>query len=235
MWNALVWGLVGSSSLVLDALLGLARQWSDALVGSVLGFGAGALIAGFSFELTEEGFRVGGPIPLSAGLACGALAFYAGDRAVEGMGGRAGGGGAGMALALGALLDGIPEQAVLGIGLAQGEGVSMALLVAVVVSNLPEAIGSATDMRAAGRKPRQVLVGWAAVAAVCALATVGGYFASQVTAAPLEGAVDGFAAGALLVMLVGSMIPEARDKAGEKAGLYAVLGFAVAAGISVAA
>jgi ZIP family zinc transporter len=233
MWIALLWGLVGASSLVLGAWLGLARQWRESLVGSVLGFGAGALIASVSFELTEEGFRVGGPIPLAAGLTCGAVAFYAGDRVVEGRGGRAGGGGAGMALALGALLDGIPEQAVLGIGLAQGEGVSVALLLAVFVSNLPEAIGSATDMRAAGKAPRQVLLGWAAVAAVCAVSTVGGHLASQVTAAPFEGAVDGFAAGALLVMLVGSMIPEAREKAGEKAGLFAVLGFAVAAGISV--
>jgi zinc transporter, ZIP family len=55
---------------------------------------------------------------------------------------------------------------------------------------------------------------------------------SRFTAERFEAAVDGFAAGALLVMLVGSMIPEATEKARDKAGLAAVLGFAVAAGLS---
>ena len=44
--------------------------------------------------------------------------------------------------------------------------------------------------------------------------------------------VDGFAAGALLVMLIDSMIPEARNKAGRPAGLLTVVGFAVAAALS---
>ena len=70
------------------------------------------------------------------------------------------------------------------------------------------------------------------MAAVCTLATLGGYAISRVTAGRFEAAVDGFAAGALLVMLVGSMIPEATRKSKEKAGLAAVLGFAVAAGLS---
>jgi ZIP family zinc transporter len=232
MGSALFWGAVGSSSLILGALLGLARRWSPTVVGAVLGFGAGALIASVSFELAQEGFQVGGAVPLAVGLAAGAVAFYAGDRWVERIGARLGGGSAGLVLGLGALLDGIPEQAVLGIGLAEGEGLSVALLVAIFVSNLPEAIGSATDLRDAGRPSRQILLGWIAVAVVCALATLGGYAVSSVTAEPFEGFVDGFAAGALLVMLVGSMIPEAREKAGEQAGLYAVLGFAVAAGLS---
>lgn len=139
-----------------------------------------------------------------------------------------------MPLLLGALLDGVPEQAVLGIGLAAGDGVSIALLVAIFVSNLPESIGSATDMRSAGTKSRTIILGWSVVAVVCALATVGGYAISAVVGDRLTGAVDGFAAGALLVMLVSAMIPEAKDKAGNLAGLVAVLGFAVAAGLSAA-
>lgn len=234
MGAALLWGAIGASSLVLGALLGLAREWRPGIVGAVLGFGAGALIASVSFELAQEGFQIGGPVPLAVGLACGAVAFYVGDLWVERIGRRSGGSAAGLVLGLGALLDGIPEQAVLGIGLAQGEGISVALLVAIFVSNLPEAIGSATDLRAEGTAPRRILLGWGAVAVVCALSTIAGYAVSRVTAERFEGLVDGFAAGALLVMLVGSMIPEAREKTGEKAGLFAVLGFAVAAGLSAA-
>jgi zinc transporter, ZIP family len=230
--SALLWGAVAASSLIIGALLGVARRWDDRLVGAVLGFGAGALISGVSFELVEEGLRAAGGLPVALGLGAGALSFFLGDRAVERMGGRSGGAAAGFPLLLGALLDGIPEQVVLGIGLAAGEGVSIALLVAIFVSNLPESIGSATDMRSAGRQPRTIVLGWVIVAAVCALATLAGYWISALVGDRFTGAVDGFAAGALLVMLVGSMIPEAKEKASISAGLTAVLGFAVAAGLS---
>jgi zinc transporter, ZIP family len=232
MLSALLWGAVAASSLVIGAVLGVVRRWDHRLIGAVLGFGAGALISGVSFELVEEGLRAAGGVPVALGLAAGALVFFFGDRAVERMGGRSGGAAAGFPLLLGALLDGIPEQVVLGIGLAAGEGVSVALLVAIFVSNLPESIGSATDMRAAGRESRVIVLGWAVVAVVCTLATVGGYWVSALVGDRFTGTVDGFAAGALLVMLVGSMIPEAKEKASVGAGLAAVLGFAVAAGLS---
>jgi ZIP family zinc transporter len=232
MWEALGWGTLAASSLLIGAVLGVVRRWPEGLVGGVLGFGAGALISSISFELAAGGFAKGGALPLACGLAAGALAFYFADRVVQRIGGRSSAGSAGLPLALGALLDGIPEQAVLGLGLAAGQGISVALLVAIFVSNLPESIGSATDMRAAGERPGRITALWAGVAIVCAVATLGGYAISQVTAEPFEAAVDGFAAGALLVMLVGSMIPEATEKAHDKAGLAAVLGFAVAAGLS---
>ena len=72
------------------------------------------------------------------------------------------------------------------------------------------------------------------VAVVCALATIAGYGVSRLVGKQLEGAIDGFAAGALLVMLISSMIPEAMNKAKDFAGLAAVLGFAVAAALSAA-
>jgi zinc transporter, ZIP family len=68
---------------------------------------------------------------------------------------------------------------------------------------------------------------------VCALATIAGYAVSRLIGDRFTGAVDGFAAGALLVMLVGSMVPEAKEKAAIGAGLAAVLGYAAAAGLSV--
>jgi ZIP family zinc transporter len=231
--SAGLWGVVAASSLLIGAVLGVSRQWDRRLVGLVLGFGAGALISSVSFELVEEGIRAAGALPVALGLAAGALAFFVGDRYVTRMGGRSGGESAGWPLLLGALLDGIPEQTVLGIGLAAGEGVSVALLVAIFVSNLPEAIGSATEMKSAGRNSRTIIVGWTIVAIVCALASLAGYAISRLVGARFTGAVDGFAAGALLVMLVGSMVPEAKDKAAIGAGLAAVIGYAVAAGLSV--
>jgi len=218
---ALGWGALAASSLVIGALLGIARRWPDVLIGLVLSFGAGALISAVSFDLFEEGLNTAGGPAVGAGLAVGALTYFLADRALPDSGGSG--------LALGAFLDGIPEQAVLGIGLASGEGVSVGLLAAIFVSNLPEAIGSATDMHA----PRRKVIGlWIAVAVVCTVATVAGYAIADSVSDTVRGAINGFAAGALLVMLIDSMIPEARRKGGDVAGLVTVLGFAVAAALS---
>jgi zinc transporter, ZIP family len=233
MLAALLWGLAAASSLVIGAIAGAVRTWNRRLIGLVLGFGAGALVASISFELAEEGFRVGGALAVALGLAAGAVTFYVADRLVDRLGGNDATS-AGLPLLLGALLDGIPEQAVLGIGIAAGGAVSPALLLAISVSNLPEAIGSAADMRSAGHPTRRIVGGWVLITAVCAAATVGGFQLQEVAGAALQGGIDGFAAGALLVMLVGSMIPEATEKAREPAGLAAVLGFALAAGLSLA-
>jgi ZIP family zinc transporter len=126
----------------------------------------------------------------------------------------------------------VPEQLVLGIGLAAGDGIRVGLVVAIFVSNLPEAIGSASDMRAAGRDDASIMRLWIGVAAICTLSSVAGYALADSASADLKGAIDGFAAGALLVMLVDSMIPEARTTGGRAAGLVTTLGFAVAAGLS---
>ena len=106
MIEALGWGALGASSLVLGALVGVARPLPPRVVGLVLGFGAGALISAVSFELAEEGLRVASAGAVAIGLALGALTYYGADGLIER---RAGGSEAGSALALGAFLDGIPE------------------------------------------------------------------------------------------------------------------------------
>ena len=136
-------------------------------------------------------------------------------RTSPGKAGRRSGADAGAGLALGSFLDGVPEQLVLGVGLAGGQGVSIALLVAIFVSNLPEGIGSAADMSAAGTPKEKTLRLFLAVGLVCTLATVLGYAIANSITGEVQGVVDGFAAGALLVMLIDSMIPEARNKADD--------------------
>jgi ZIP family zinc transporter len=224
---ALGWGALAASSLVLGALIGLARPWPRQAIGLVLGFGAGALISAVSFELAEEGVRLAGALPVAIGMCVGAVTYYLASIKVASMGG-------GAALALGAFLDGIPEQMVLGIGLAGGASVSAGLLAAIFVSNLPEAIGGATDMRRQMHSRRQVALNWVGIASACALATVVGYALADAASDDLQAAINGFAAGALLVMLVDSMIPEATEQGGRTTGLVTALGFAVAAGLSLA-
>jgi ZIP family zinc transporter len=226
------WGVVAASSLVLGMVLGLARSWPSRLIGLVLAFGAGALVSAVSFELFEEGVDVGGAAAVGIGLAAGAITYFVLARLIERMAPADKHAGGGEALALGAFLDGIPEQTVLGIGLAGGQGVSIGLILAIFVSNLPEAIGSATDMRAAGTPTRQIRLLWFLVAGLCALATPLGYILARETGGHFQALINGFAAGALLVLLVDSLIPEATEKSGRVAGLATTLGFAVAAGLS---
>ena len=238
MAPALGWGALAASSLVVGALLSFARSWSPHQLGYVLAFGAGALISAVSFELAQEGLDVGGAGVTGIGLGAGALAYFWLDGVIarrfeagRGRRGRTEGDG-GTALALGAFLDGVPEQLVLGINLAAGGAISVALLVAIFVSNLPEAMGSAEQMRLGGIGRRAILTLWIGVAAICAMATVTGYGLAEAVGGDPQAAIDGFAAGALLVMLIDSMVPDAREDAGRGAGLVTVLGFALSAGLS---
>jgi zinc transporter, ZIP family len=237
MTASLGWGALAASSLLLGALIGLIRPWPNRVIGAVLGFGAGALISAVSFDLAQEGVRLGGADSVALGLGLGALTYYLADRILERTtrSGRSAGtseAASGSALALGAFLDGIPEQLVLGIGLVPGQGVSVGLLAAIFVSNLPEAMGSASSMRSAGHSSGAVVRLWASVAVICTMATVAGFAMADLASGDVQAVIDGFAAGALLVMLIDSMIPQAVQDAGKIAGLLTVLGFAVAAALT---
>jgi ZIP family zinc transporter len=255
-WSDRQVGLVlafGAGALISAVSFELAAEGIDVggLGWTAVGLGAGAVMYFVLDGLIERrgarrprhGGRRSVAVPGAKGAgAKGAGAKGAGAKGAGAKGAAAAGGGvqgagaagqgAGTALALGAFLDGVPEQLVLGIGIAASGGVGISLLVAIFVSNLPEAIGSARDMHASGTSRERILLLWAAVAVVCAGATVLGYAVSEAAAGEAQACIDGFAAGALLVMLIDSMIPEARHGAGRVAGLAATLGFAVAASLS---
>ncbi|UGS33780.1 ZIP family metal transporter [Capillimicrobium parvum] len=231
MLSALLWGLVGSSSLVIGAVAGVVLHVPRRALGLLLGFGAGALVSAISFELADEALHEGGPGALAAGLAAGGLAFYFGDRLIERGTStprkerRSAGGGA---LAFGALLDGLPEQAAIGLSIAAGSGVGLSLVAAVFISNIPESLGSSADMRESGRSARSILGLWAAVGVVTTLASLAGYAVLGDASGWIVGFTQAFAAGALVVMLIDAMVPEAFEKGGRVVGLATLLGYALA-------
>jgi zinc transporter, ZIP family len=235
MAEAAFWGAVGASSLLIGAVIAIAVPLPRRAIGLVLGFGAGTLISAMAFELTEEAFRLGGGDAVTIGLALGALAYFAGDSVIE----RRGGGNrmssmgeqsaeSANALLLGAVLDGIPESAVLGITLLEGSGVGVAVLAAIFLSNLPEAISSTTGMRMSGQRPGRVLATWAVVVVVSAISAALGYGLLDGASGNAVGLIQAFAGGAVLTMLVDTMIPEAFARGGRAVGLVTVLGFALA-------
>jgi ZIP family zinc transporter len=235
--EAALWGFVAGSALVVGAAIGIWAHISRRIVALVMGFGAGALVSAVSFDLTEEALSLGGAAPTALGLAAGGITFFIGDLLIErrqAAGGNGGAGGNGLPIVLGALLDGLPESIVLGASLLAGGGVSVSFLAAVFVSNLPEGLAGARDLREAGRSLRWIMGLWLAVAAASAVAAAMG-FALLGDMAPAQAAViQAFAAGAILAMLADSLFPEAFEYGGIGVGLATVFGFAMAAFLSAA-
>ena len=231
MGEALLWGLVGGGALVLGALVGLLADVPSRVIGLITAFGAGVLISAVAFELTDEAYRQGGALVIFAGLAAGALAFFAGDAVVaahDRKRSRGSGGSSASALALGAVLDGIPESAVIGASLIGGGAVGAPVVVAVFISNVPESLAAATGMRRDGRSRAFVLGLWTTVMLISGAASALGYVLLADAPEELLAGCQAFAAGAILTMLADTMMPEAVEEGGRRAGLFTVLGFAVA-------
>src|SRR6476619_7820088 len=183
MLTSFLWGFLAAATLIVGGAVGLRWHVHERLLGMVMGCGSGVLISAVSFELVEEAFneaRWGGSV--ATGLCVGALTFYAGDALIDRMGGadrkRSGGGqadGSALAIVLGIVLDGIPESIVLGLTIVVSGSISAAFLVAVLLSNVPEAIAASTGLAKAGWAERRILGLWSLVAVVSGLAALFGF------------------------------------------------------------
>lgn len=236
MVGAFLWGLLGGSALVLGALVAMFCRIGRPALGLVMAFGAGVLISAVAFDLVEEAFTTSaGGTGVGWGLAAGALAFFVGDAVIDRFGGarrKSSTGeqadGNGLAIALGAVLDGVPESLVLGVGLLDGEGVSVAFIVAVFLSNLPEGLAASTGLLRSGWRRSRVLALWTAVALVSGLSALAGYTLFDGAAPSTIAFVLAFAGGAILTMLADTMIPEAYADEGRFVGVVTTAGFALA-------
>jgi ZIP family zinc transporter len=221
--EAAAWAGLGASSLILGAFLALHFEISSVHIGEAMGFGAGALIAALAYELipNENVSDVWVWICFGAG----AVVFYVSDMLLER---SARGETGGQTIALGALLDGVPESLVLGMSLALGGSVSFGFLVAVFVSNVPEGLSATSDM-AATRRASLIYRLWIGIAVISAVAGAIGFVAVENIPGNDGRYVQAFAAGAVLTMLADGMMPEAFERGRKRVALLTALGFAVAA------
>jgi len=167
MATAVLYGALASSSFVVGVLLGLVTTWPRRLVASVIAFGAGVLVSALTFELMQEAFEKGAAWFAITGFLVGALIYVIVDLLLERMAAaspkRTGrdpqdvvpaarkqaethetAALAGTALLAGALLDGIPENAAIGVSLhAEGSDLGLVLLAAVFLGNVPERASAA--------------------------------------------------------------------------------------------
>jgi zinc transporter, ZIP family len=232
---AAAWGALAASSLLIGALISMIRPVRPRPLGLIMAFGAGVLMSSVAYELVEEAVAIGGQLPVALGLASGAIVFYAGDRFIDQMG-AAGMGtvrgpnspGSGLAIVLGAALDGVPESIVLGLTISAGGAVGVAFLVAVFLSNLPEGIAGTAGLQAGGWTRGSILGLWLVVVVASAIAALLGGTLLAKGSADVHAFILGFAGGAILTMLVDTLVPESFEHAGMLAGLATTLGFGVA-------
>jgi zinc transporter, ZIP family len=135
---------------------------------------------------------------------------------------------------LGSLLDGLPESAAIGVSLIGGGSVGVAVVAAVFLSNIPEALSASAGMRASGRSTRYVFGVWAIVTAMSTVAAALGFALLAGASAVLIATIQAFAAGAILTMLADTMLPESVEHAGSLVGLATVVGFCAAFLLSMA-
>jgi ZIP family zinc transporter len=239
--EAAFWGLVAASALVIAAEVSFRFDLSPMLIGLIMAFGVGTLLSSIAYELVAEALvSVGDVIPIGAAILVGSLAFFLGDRLVSGMGGegrkRAAAKSAaasdarpspnsGRGIALGTALDGIPESAVLGMSLASGGTVSVALLAAIWLSNFPESLGSTSGLQASGTPRRKIRLMWWSIAAMSAVGAALGYLLVSDSDSQIGALLQAFSAGALLAMILDELAPEAFVRSALYTGLAGTAGF----------
>lgn len=231
---ALVWGLVSGSALIVGAALAWFARPSRRVVAAVMAFGAGILISVIAFDLMDEAFRYGGLLPTGFGFLVGAAIFTAGSVLLARAGARHrmrsmvigdSREDAAFAIALGTFIDGIPEAIVIGLSLIDGTGVALATVIAIFLSNIPEALSSSAGMKAAGRSAGYVFGLWGAIMLVSGVASLVGYAAFAEVPPEVVAVTQSIAAGALLALIADTMIPEAFAETHDAAGLFVALGF----------
>ena len=229
------WGLLAGAALLVGAALAWTLPVPPRVVALVMAFGAGVLVSALAFELVAEAADSAGLPEVVVGFGAGAVVYTGANVGLDRYGARhrkrsAGqqSGASGGALAVGALLDGVPESAVIGVSLLGGSGVSVATVVAIFLSNLPEGLSSAAGMRSAGHGARYVFGLWAGIALASGVAAAVGLLSGDALGTGGVAVLTAFAAGAILAMVSDTMLPEAVEGAPEATGLLAAAGFLAA-------
>lgn len=223
-------GLAAGGALVAGAVIAWFAHVPTRVVATVMAFGAGVLISALAYDLVLEAQAEGGFWPTVGGFALGAVVYVVGNQLLDRYGkrnprGSGEGPGTGTGIALGALLDGIPESAVLGLSMVGGGGVSLPVLLAIVISNVPEGLSSTAELKQSGRSAGYVVLLWSGIAAASVLAALLGFVLLDTASGETTAFITAIAAGAILAMICDTMIPEAFRSAHALTGLLVTVGF----------
>jgi ZIP family zinc transporter len=240
MLEAALWGGFAASSLIVGAVIALVFHPRSRIVGSIMAFGAGALISAVAYELVADSLEDGELEGIVLGLLAGSLTYFGADWYIDNLGGGGRGKieseeqGADMGIVLGTVLDGVPESFVTGMTIVTGGGASLAFVASVFLSNLPESLASTTTLEKSGWPTSRILIMWIGITVLCAVSAALGFAVFDAVSTVTGHIVKGFAAGAILTMLAQTMMPEAFEKGGRLVGVITVCGFIVALALTLA-
>lgn len=239
MWaQATLWGGLAGGALILGALIGYLFNLSQRVVAGIMAFGSGALISVLSFEMIWKAYEKGSLFSTATGFILGAVTYSFANLIVSKHGAKhrkrsnlnnnvnmdktyenA------SAIAVGALIDGIPESIVIGLGMVAGGAVSLVTVAAVFASNVPEGLSSSAGMKNSGKKLTYVMTIWVSIAVISAISACAGYLFFKNASAETISLILAISAGAILSMIVDTMIPEAFEETHNFAGFITVIGF----------
>ncbi len=239
-----LWGMFAGGASLLGAIIGYAIKLPKKVIAAIMAFGSGVLISALSYELMEEAYQQAGLLPSVIGFFTGALTYSGINGLLSRMGAkhrkRSSGQpsedekeGSGTAIAVGALLDGIPESMAIGLTMLGGGVVSMATVLAIFISNIPEGLSSSAGMKASGRSTKYIFGIWIGIAIISGLSSLIGYSVYINLSIEARAATTAIAAGAILSMLAETMIPEAFEGTRDWAGLITGAGFICAFALSM--
>ncbi len=239
-----LWGFVAGAALLIGAAAGYFIRVPARVTAGIMAFGSGVLVSALSFELMHEAYERGGFASVACGFIGGGAVYTVANWLLSRQGAKhrkrsgnqqpteAEDDGSGLAIAVGALLDGIPESIVIGLSMIAGGGVSVVTVTAIFLSNIPEGLSSAAGMKKAGRSRAYIFGVWGFIAVCCGAAALVGYTVFGNFSPGIIAATSAFAAGAILAMLTDTMIPEAFAEAHDFAGIITVIGFLAAFALS---
>ncbi len=235
-----LWGLLAGSALLIGAAAGYFMRLAPQFIAAVMAFGSGVLISVLSFDLMDEAYAKGGFDATAIGFLSGAAIYTMANWWLGHKGARhrkrSGDQqptehedkGSGLAIAIGALLDGIPESIVIGLSMIAGGSVSTVAVIGIFLSNIPEGMSSSSGMKRSGRSAGYVFGIWLVIALLSGLASLCGYAIFSGFSPDVVAATTAVAAGGILAMLADTMMPEAFEEVHDFTGLITVMGFLAA-------
>ncbi len=244
VFDAILWSFVAMVTAAISAYLGAIVQPSKRVTAMILAFSSGLLISLLCFDLMKVALDTGGIIAALAGFFLGLLIYVLFNRLIRLRGIKrrcsASCGGVGdltsdqqqekktaIALLFGATIDGVPESISIGISLLDNPLVSLSVVLAVAVANIPEGLASGAGLARSGFGLRQITLTWSAVVLLCVLSA--GLAHSLMEAAPnsIKAIFTALAGGGVLAMTLQTVIPEAYEETQDSVSLLGGIGFAL--------
>ena len=243
-YEAFGWAFLATASLLISAWIGSFSHPSKRITAVMLAFSAGLLISLLSYDLLEVAYETAGLVPALFGFFVGLCLFVLFNRLLQSRGVQrrcsVTHGGlrqespddsaqtAGMALVIGALIDGIPEAASIGISLLENRIVSLSVIISVAITNIPEGLASGAGLQRSGWHLKTILLMWGGVVLICSFTSLLSFVFLKDTGPILQGALIALAGGGVLAMTLQTVVPEAFEETHDMVSILGGSGFAIA-------